>query len=224
MTVIFFCLLLLLTVMLRFRFTGNSLFFRCLRRPFPAGLILFLLSFTICLTAQKDYLIFNGDIYSIIFKSGTVITTLWFLSFFISSSLLRTPITGMVLTPFTSNLRVDIYPNYVRASKLKNITTDKADKFAEDIEFLLSTLTYKKITFQSHLLTHGVRRIIRNKLNEKGISYKDKERKTPFCEIIILNLRYGGKTRYRLLSCQKHPNGFRVHRHGGSFIVRRQKT
>ncbi|EII3813629.1 hypothetical protein LG441_004427 [Salmonella enterica] len=138
--------------------------------------------------------------------------------------MLRTPVTGMVLTPFTIELRIDIEPKYIFSSTFKNIATDIADRFAEDIEFLLSTMPYKEITCQSHLLPHGVRSIIRGKLNEKGISYKDKERKTPLCEIIVLNLRYGGKTRYRLFSCQKHPNGFRVHRNGGAFIIQIRKT
>ncbi|EIK0627854.1 hypothetical protein LJT19_004409 [Salmonella enterica] len=138
--------------------------------------------------------------------------------------MLRTPVTGMVLTPFTIELKIDIEPKYIFSSGFKNIATDVADRFAEDIEFLLSTMPYKEITCQSHLLTHGVRSIIRGKLNEKGISYKDKERKTPLCEIIVLNLRYGGKTRYRLFSCQKHPNGFRVHRNGGAFIIQIRKT
>lgn len=224
MTTIYFCLLLLLTALLRLRFINDSPFFRLLRRPFPAGLILFLLSLAIALTLQKDHLIFSGDIYFIFLKSTILAIIIWFFSFIIASSMLRTPVTGMVLTPFTIELRIDIEPKCIFSSTFKNIATDIADRFAEDIEFLLSTMPYKEITCQSHLLTHGVRSIIRGKLNEKGISYKDKERKTPLCEIIVLNLRYGGKTRYRLFSCQKHPNGFRVHRNGGAFIIQIRKT
>lgn len=224
MTTIYFCLLLLLTALLRLRFINDSPFFRLLRRPFPAGLILFLLSLAIALTLQKDHLIFSGDIYFIFLKSTILAIIIWFFSFIIASSMLRTPVTGMVLTPFTIELRIDIEPKYIFSSTFKNIATDIADRFAEDIEFLLSTMPYKEITCQSHLLTHGVRSIIRGKLNEKGISYKDKERKTPLCEIIVLNLRYGGKTRYRLFSCQKPPNGFRVHRNGGAFIIQIRKT
>lgn len=224
MATIYFCLLLLLTALLRLRFINDSPFFRLLRRPFPAGLILFLLSLAISLTLQKDHLIFSGNIYLIFLKPVMLAIIIWLFSFIISSSMLRTPVTGMVLTPFTLELRIDIEPKYIFSSGFKNVTTDIADRFAEDIEFLSSTLPYKEITFQSHLLTHGVRSIIRGKLNEKGILYKDKERKTPFCEIIVLNLRYGGKTRYRLFSCQKHPNGFRVHRNGGAFIIQIRKT
>lgn len=69
MTTIYFCLLLLLTALLRLRFINDSPFFRLLRRPFPAGLILFLLSLAIALTLQKDHLIFSSDIYFIFLKS-----------------------------------------------------------------------------------------------------------------------------------------------------------
>lgn len=225
MVIILIFLSLLLTVLLRFRFINNSLFFRVLRRPFPAGFILFLLSSIIHLMIQKDYSPFSGNIYSVIIRSGISVITLWFFLFFFSSSMLRTPVTGLYLTPFISSLRIDIHPQYITRPSVKVSSIINADKLVGNIEhFILCYPSYNTITLQSHILRHGIRNRIANNLKKKGILYKEKARKTPLCETIVLNLRYGGKTRYRLFSCRRHPNGFRVHRNGGAFIIQTQNN
>lgn len=195
MVIILISLSLLLTVLLRFRFINNSVFFRILRRPFPAGFILFLLSSIIHLIIQEDYSFFSGNIYSVIIKSVISVITLWFSLFFFSSSM----------------------PSLKVSSRIN------ADKLVENIKHIISCYPYKTITLQSHLLTRRIRNRIANNMRRNGILYKEVARVTPLCETIVLNLRYGGKTRYRLFSCRKHPNGFRVHRNGGAFFIQTQK-
>lgn len=195
MVIILISLSLLLTVLLRFRFINNSVFFRILRRPFPAGFILFLLSSIIHLIIQEDYSFFSGNIYSVIIKSVISVITLWFFLFFFSSSM----------------------PSLKVSSRIN------ADKLVENIKHIISCYPYKTITLQSHLLTRRIRNRIANNMRRNGILYKEVARVTPLCETIVLNLRYGGKTRYRLFSCRKHPNGFRVHRNGGAFFIQTQK-
>lgn len=195
MVIILISLSLLLTVLLRFRFINNSVFFRILRRPFPAGFILFLLSSIIHLIIQEDYSFFSGNIYSVIIKSMISVITLWFFLFFFSSSM----------------------PSLKVSSRIN------ADKLVENIKHIISCYPYKTITLQSHLLTRRIRNRIANNMRRNGILYKEVARVTPLCETIVLNLRYGGKTRYRLFSCRKHPNGFRVHRNGGAFFIQTQK-
>lgn len=223
MVIILISLSLLLTVLLRFRFINNSVFFRILRRPFPAGFILFLLSSIIHLIIQEDYSFFSGNIYPVIIKSVISVITLWFFLFFFSSSMLRTPVTGLYLTPFISSLRIDIHPQYITMPSLKVSSRINADKLVENIKHIISCYPYKTITLQSHLLTRRIRNRIANNMRRNGILYKEVARVTPLCETIVLNLRYGGKTRYRLFSCRKHPNGFRVHRNGGAFFIQTQK-
>lgn len=195
MVIILISLSLLLTVLLRFRFINNSVFFRILRRPFPAGFILFLLSSIIHLIIQEDYSFFSGNIYSVIIKSVISVITLWFFLFFFPSSM----------------------PSLKVSSRIN------ADKLVENIKHIISCYPYKTITLQSHLLTRRIRNRIANNMRRNGILYKEVARVTPLCETIVLNLRYGGKTRYRLFSCRKHPNGFRVHRNGGAFFIQTQK-
>ncbi len=113
--------------------------------------------------------------------------------FFFSSSMLRTPVTGLYLTPFISSLRIDIHPQYITRSSVKVSSRINADKLVGNIEhFILCYPSYNTITLQSHILRHGIRNRIANNL-KKSILYKEKARKTPLCETIVLNLRYGEK-------------------------------
>lgn len=123
MVIILIFLSLLLTVLLRFRFINNSLFFRVLRRPFPAGFILFLLSSIIHLMIQKYYSPFSGNIYSVIIRSGISVITLWFFYSFshrpCSERLLRVFILPLYIQPenrYTST----IYYQTICQSILKN--------------------------------------------------------------------------------------------------------
>lgn len=214
-----FILLVLFTVALRFRFRDSHQFFIKLRRPFPAELALLILSSALCLTAQERLFLFRKNdhlLYSMSFMS--VITT-WFISYISSSSMLKTTVPDMLLTPCLSNIRIDITPRYIEALPSTRSPEDISNKIAGDISYLMSILPCKTIVFGSHLLRTGLRESLSNSLREKEISFTVKERKTHLPEAMVLNLRYGGKTRYRLFTYLKHPNGFKVHRNGGAFKI-----
>lgn len=145
-----------------------------------------------------------------------------FLSFLVIN--IKTPITDMVLTPCLSNLRIDINRGYTETMSQPGTYEDIAGKTAADISYLLSNIPCKTITFESHLLRQGLRKVLCNNMSERGISFTVKERITHLPEAMVLNLRYGGKTRYRLFTYCKHPNGFKVHRKGGAFKIYNHKT
>lgn len=216
--------LVLLTAALRCRFKDNHSLFIKLRRPFPAELTLLILSSALCFTAQKTLYLFTENVYLFYSMTFVSVVAVWFVSYFLSSSILKTPITDMVLTPCLSNLRVDINRGYTEAMSQSGSYEDIAEKTAADISYLLSHFPCKTITFESHLLRPGLRKVLCNNLRERGISFTVKERITHLPEAMVLNLRYGGKTRYRLFTYCKHPNGFKVHRNGGAFKIYNDKT
>ncbi|EFM8081406.1 hypothetical protein A6519_001914 [Escherichia coli] len=140
-----------------------------------------------------------------------LILTLLFIS-------LRSPLPGIRLTPLFSVLRVDIDRRYQMNHGFLN--KEIYTQFVHDLLFIMNEFPqYKKIILESHLLRHYVRKHVSDRLAENGISHRCDARKTPLWEIIFLNIKYGGKTRYRLLSCRKHPNSFKAHRHGGRFTI-----
>ena len=216
--------LVLLTAALRFRFKDNHSLFIKLRRPFPAERTLLILSSALCFTAQETFCLFRENVYLFYSMTFMSVVVVWFVSYFLSSSILKTPITDMVLTPCLSNLRVDINRGYTEAMSQPGSYEDIAEKTAADISYLLSHFPCKTITFESHLLRPGLRKVLCNNLRERGISFTVKERITHLPETMVLNLRYGGKTRYRLFTYCKHPNGFKVHRNGGAFKIYNHKT
>ncbi|WP_336709175.1 MULTISPECIES: hypothetical protein [unclassified Cedecea] len=220
----FLILLVLLTVALRFRFRDNHYLFIKLRRPFPAELALLILSSALCLTAQEFLCLFKEDDY--LFYSMTFISVMaiWFFSYISSSSMLKTTVPDMLLTPFLSNLRVDINPRYIEALPSTKAPEYIANKIAGDISYLMSILPCKTIVFGSHLLRAGLRDSLSNSLREREISFTVTERKTHLPEAMVLNLRYGGKTRYRLFTYLKHSNGFKVHHNGGAFKIYNHKN
>lgn len=220
----FLILLVLLTVVLRFRFKDNHSLFIKLRRPFPAELALLILSSALCFTAQEMLCLFRENVYLFYSMAFMSVVAVCFVSYVLSSSILKTPVSDMVLTPFLSNLRIDINRGYTEALSQPGSYEDIAEKTAADISYLLSNFPCKTITFESHLLRPGLRKVLCNNLREKEISFTVKERKTHLPEAMVLNLRYGGKTRYRLFTYRKHPNEFKVHRNGGAFKIYKHKT
>lgn len=216
--------LVLLTAALRFRFKDNHSLFIKLRRPFPAELALLILSSALCFTAQETLCLFRESVYLFYYMTFMSAVAVWFFSYIFSSSLLKNPVTDMVLTPFLSNLRIDINRGYTEALSSPGSYEDIAEKTAGDISYLLSHFPCKTITFGSHVLRPGLRKVLCNNLREREISFTVKERITHLPEAMVLNLRYGGKTRYRLFTYRKHPNGFKVHRNGGAFKIYNHKT
>ncbi len=220
----FFILLILLTVALRFRFRDNHYLFIILRRPFFAELALLALSSALCLTTLENPHYFGANVFTLYPMTFLSVATFWVLSYFASSSMLKTTVPDMLLTPFLSSLRIDINPRYIETLPSTGSPEDISDKIAGDISHLMSMLPSKTIVFESHLLRAGLRDCLSKSLREREIAFTVKERKTHLPEAMVLNLRYGGKTRYRFFTYLKHPNGFKVHRNGGAFKIYNHKT
>lgn len=219
MAIIMFLLLLLVTILLRFRFSDNRKSLILLRSPFLAGVVLFSLSLISCFTAQNISELFCRDIGFVFINLFMPIPVIWFALLIISSSKLKTPINGLFITPWISDLRVDINPRYIHTFPSKASINIIAEKLTEDIKLLSDYPPYMTITLQSHLLTTKLREEIKKNLLNKKIPFIMEERETPLCDIMVLNLRYGGKTCYRLFSCKKHPNGFKVHKNGSTLTI-----
>lgn len=221
--VVFLILLVLLTIALRFRLRSDHYLFLKMRRPYSTELTLLLLSSALILIIQEASCDFKERTYLLYYMEFTAVLITWFFSYIFSSSVLKTTVTDMLLTPFFSNLRIDVDNLYIKSQSSQSSSADASNKIAGDISYLMSTLPYKTIVFESHLLRAGQRKLLSNNLRERGISFTVKERKTPLLEAMVLNLRYGGKTRYRLFTYLKHPNGFKVHRNGGAFKIHHHK-
>lgn len=168
MVIILIFLSLLLTVLLRFRFINNSLFFRVLRRPFLAGFILFLLSSIIHLmiqkklfTFQRKHILCNYQVRDIC--NYTMVFSVLFLIVHAQNACY-----GSLSYPFISSLRIDIHPQYITRPSVKVSSRINADKLVGNIEhFILCYPSYNTITLQSHILRHGIRNRIANNLKKK---------------------------------------------------------
>ncbi|HHA1672055.1 TPA: hypothetical protein ACOEF8_004096 [Enterobacter roggenkampii] len=215
MVYILLLILILLTCALRLRFRINTLLFRHLRRPFPAGFVLFILALSLCFTAREKCHILGNNQYVLFIST----LTLWFMSFTLSSATLKCGIKYMRMTPFGSDIRIDIDYAYINSAHSKENLKYKSMELVEDIQYLMDSHPCKTISFSSHLLRSGIRGYISKSLAEKGITFTVKDRKTLLPEKMVLNLRYGGRTRYRLFTNLKHANGFKVHSNGAKFEI-----
>lgn len=177
MAIIMFVLLLLVTILLRFRFSDNRKSLILLRSPFLAGVVLFSLSLISCFTAQNISELFCRDVGFVFINLFMPIPVIWFALLIISSSKLKTPINGLFITPWISDLRVDINPRYIHTFPSKASINIIAEKLTEDIKLLSDYPPYMTITLQSHLLTTKLREEIKkNLLNKKNTFYYGRER------------------------------------------------
>lgn len=128
----------------------------------------------------------------------------------------------LLLTTF-KNLRIDIQPSYIPDTLSGDEYTNTIMKFIDNI-VTLQQLPFHKIYFSSHLITPFMKKELKRKLRERKIPCYAKYHKICCLEVVLLNVRYGGLTRYRLLSHKRHANGFRVRRSGYTFTLRKKRS
>ncbi|MDJ0473760.1 hypothetical protein QNA27_08860 [Pantoea eucalypti] len=206
----------------RKRFIKEGWFFNLLKYKGASalgGLILTIIPMLTVLYFNYD-LIFNYDLFSsLIYVS---VMTL-FLSLIISEAAVKGPFNNTRLTFLFYRVIVHIDKGFVppKLDREKYIKVVRA--FIEHLASLPPSFP-GTVVFKSHLISPLTCSIISKELNGSGlVNYEYRKRKTPLYEVIGLNLLYGGKTRFRILSLDRHPNGFRVNEFGSSFKIIRNK-
>lgn len=216
---LFYLLALCLIILLfRRRYRYEGVIHLCLRRPLVTEWCLLCLSVPAMFISFQYFFLENINsfwFYVLLFSTAAAA---YYCLVLICSSALVCSLPHVLLTPIFNFLKIDITPQYIPKLSNRTEATIVVEKLIVDIIYL-QRLNYKKILLQSHLIRSGMRRLLEDRLLEQAISYSSTPRKTPLCEVILLNLRYGGKTRYRVFSHTKHLNGFKVHRVGSSFII-----
>lgn len=119
---------------------------------------------------------------------------------------------------FDGGLRIDINKAFVPSGMSLSESKLFVEMFVKKM-LSLKDYTRNDINFKSHLINTGIGSEIKRTLKNEGITFTCKPYTIGVVETAVLNLLYGGKTRYRLRSHKKHPNGFKVHRTGHEFII-----
>lgn len=213
----------LVVILFRKRYKYEGVVFFYLRRPLVTEWCLLSLSVSASFVLFQYALPEKITSFWFYFLLFSTLVVVYYCLVLISSSALVCSIPYVLLTPTFNCLEINITPQYIPALFNRTVAIMVVEKFIEDI-ICLQRLNYKKIRFQSHLISPGMRRYLEDRLSELAISYSSTPRKTPLQEVVLLNLRYGGRTRYRIFSHVKHFNGFKVQRVGSSFIINKQNT
>ncbi len=213
----------LIVILLRKRYKYEGVVFLYLREPLVTEWCLLFLSLPVFFILFQCFLFKNITSLWFYFLLLLALAGKYYCLVLLSSSALVCSVPHVLLTPTFNCLEINITPQYVPAFFNRTEAIMVVEKFIADIIYL-QRLNYKKIRFQSHLISPGMRRYLERRLSELAISYSGTPRKTPLQEVVLLNLRYGGKTRYRIFSHVKHCNGFKVQRVGSSFIINKQNT
>jgi hypothetical protein len=141
-----------------------------------------------------------------------------FLSYAICFLVLNGKIKGTFVSIHVKSTKIDIQQNFFPSIHSKQDAIHLIEGFTSSL-LSWQNAPFRVITFESHLITPRIRKVMTGTLTKSGVRFSCHERRTPWCEVILLNLRYGGKTRYRVFSLKKHANGFKVHRIGSSLSI-----
>lgn len=166
-----------------------------------------------CLSADLylEYLLLSGVCLSIIVSLQ--------ISFFMTK--------GPINNTYFSNRRTKNI--YIGINK-QFIPTGTIKSESERVEFInrfikrvvtLKGIRCRNIILTSHLFAPGISKLISASLKNEGALFSCNSYTLKRAEIITLNLLYGGKTRYRIFSLKKHPNGFKVHKIGRTFTIKK---
>lgn len=120
----------------------------------------------------------------------------------------------------TRDIYIEINKNFIPPDFLesKSERIGFIKKFTRDV-ISLKGIRCKNVIVMSHLITPGISRLISKALKGEEVNFSCETYVLKRGEIITLNLLYGGKTRLRLLTHEKHANGFKVHRTGHKFTI-----
>lgn len=152
-----------------------------------------------------------------------IASTAVILSFPVSFVMTKSPIANAYLSNRkTRDIYIEINKDFIPPDFLDSKKAERIEfikKFTRDV-ISLKGIRCKNVIVMSHLITPGISRLISKALKGEGANFSCESYVLKRGEITTLNLLYGGKTRLRLLTHEKHANGFKVHRTGHKFTIR----
>lgn len=194
-----------LSVLLRKNYVAHSLF-TCVLALHTTGILVWFLCSDIDATIRS-----NAS-----FLMVTLVTTWCIVS---RSFMVRGCIPHTYFTMNGSTLKIDIsrrlIPDRQSVSERKIFACNFLQQLAS-----LDHIPCDRIIIQTHLIQKRMRKEISDGLKSRGFDFSSQPHETTRSEIISLNLLYGGRTRFKLLSTVKHMNGFKVHKTGSRFIIK----
>lgn len=212
------CVFFVLTVLIRRRFTTDSPLSFFLRKKY-ASFLLHSITFALLCAATYRWMSVSWPEplrAHPLFLLLLITVTTWCMasrSFMVKGSLPHT-----YFTLNTGKLKIDVSRRFIPELSAFSEQKAFAHHFAAQIAALKST-PCDSVIFRSHLIQPGMRKRIANELRALGLTFTAEAHKTSLWECMTLNLWYGGRTRYRLMTTEKHENDFKVHRVGSKFMI-----
>lgn len=165
--------------------------------------------------------------YDLIFNYGLFPSLVYFsvmallLSLSISEAAVKGPLGNTRITFLFYKMIIHIDKGFVPPKPSRETYINVVRAFVKHLASLPPSFP-NIVILKSHLISPLTCSVISRELKNNGITdYETHKRKTPLYEVVGLNLLYGGETRFRILSLDKHPNGFRVNEFGSSFKIKR---
>lgn len=209
-------LFLTLTVLIRRRFIDSAAISVFLRKRYVAISLHNAVFILLCVSIFIEGPIHGPQSFLSANFIAVLFVTVWcmtFRSFMVKGSL---PETYFTVTGNT--LKIDVSRAFLPEMK----TRRERESFADDLVLRIEELKQfgcDRVLLQSHLFQPGMRRLMSSALKKNHLSYTATSHPTSPGEKFSLNLLYGGKTRFRLLTTLKHKNGFKVHKTGTRFLI-----
>lgn len=205
------------TILIRRRFIDNNQLSYFLRRKHIAPLLHNITFFLLFLSIYMEVTFPVSDttmIYGMVLIVVITALCILFRSFMVEGTLKNT-----FFTMKGSRIRIDVRRNFFPVIHSRGDIERFAERFALQI-LSLQAIPCTEVVFQSHLIQRRMCKILSNTFDRHQINYSVKLQPTSIVEKITLNLVYGGKARYRILSICKHKNNFKVHQYGSRFLIK----
>lgn len=205
-----------LTVLIRRRFIDSTVVSVFLRRKYVAISLHNAVFVLLCISIFIEGALYGPHSFLNADFVAVLMITVWcmaFRSFMVKGSL---PETYFTVTGNT--LKIDVSRAFIPDMKTRRDREIFADSFVLRIK-ALKQFGCDKVLLQSHLFQPGMRELISSALKKNHLSYTTTSHITSPGERFSLNLLYGGKTRFRLMTTLKHKNGFKVHKTGARFLI-----
>lgn len=194
-----------ISVLLRKKYVAHSLF-TCVLALHTTGIMIWFLCSDIDATIRSNA-----------FFLVIMLMTTWCI---VSRSfMVRGCIPHTYFTMYGSTLKIDVSRKCLPDRRSVSESKIFACNFVQQLASLDDT-PCDRIIIQTHLIQKSMRKRISDRLKSHGFDFSSQPHETTRSEIISLNLLYGGRTRFKLLSTVKHMNGFKVHKTGSRFIIK----
>lgn len=212
--------LICIALCIRRRFIQSSKLSSLLQRSSIAGILLFIptIAFSLAYYAHmtNDNLTRSPLSFNVITPVLLVVTLSILIAFFMTKG----PIENTYFSIENGDVHIAINKNFIPANLSKSEQIAFVSTFTRQITSL-ENIRGRNIILKSHLITRGFRRVITKTLESEDVPFSYEEYSPSLFVRITLNLWYGGKTRYRILSVKKHPNDFKVHEKGHIITIKK---